>query len=132
MRIVDAEIGRCHVNGNIDFRELRCDLVEHLLFAVFLVEVSVILWAEVAFAILKFQIGTVQRNLYATELSIHLGIRTSIPDHVVGGGIPLDGREHAAQIIGIEEGPSTGVAGQSRERLLAIGIAAELIQHRLA
>ena len=110
MRLVKPEISGRHVHSDVHCGQFRRDFVEHLLLAVFFVEVRVILRAVVAVAILELQTGTIHRNFHPPEFAVHLRIRAAIAQHVVRRGVSLHSAKDAAEIVGIEKCLAAGVA----------------------
>src|SRR3954465_8904855 len=120
MGVVDPEICGSHIDGYIDIRQFRRDLVEHLLLAILFIEVTVVFRSVVAVAVFELQARTIHHNLHAAKLATHLSICVAVAQKVIGRGTPLHRSEDAAEIVGIEEGFATGVSGEGGERLLAI------------
>src|SRR5947207_8243140 len=71
-------------------------------------------------------------NLNATEAPVLHGVGAAVSDQVIGRSVALHAPEGVAEIIGVRECLSTGVAGQRDKRVLRRRESIELLGHAAA
>ena len=83
-------------------------------------------------AVIELYLGAVHLNLQMAVAPVFQGIVAREAQDVVRGGVFLNLRKHAAEIVGIEKGLAARIGGKRCQRLLRTQIVIQIVQHGLA
>src|SRR5262249_46657116 len=126
---IQTEVGGGHVNRNVSAGHLSAKLVSELALFVFSIEMLIVLGSVIAFAEFQIDARTVDFDLNATITAVAQRIVALVAEHVIDRSILLHAIKYLAEVVGVQEGLASGIAGEGNQRFLAGKILVKLIAY---